>query len=105
LYSLGVHANDEAVSTEVFCSVMDPILQRVCEFFVDGMAYSIPAPPPDSEIPGVRTNFVAIRHLKIALTFDPFLDWDADGLPDWWERYYGLDPWGGMWSGKPAGRL
>ena len=94
-HALDGRSNDEAVSTDDFCAVMDTIDRRVYELAVDGMSYSVSAPPPDSVLPGAGTNLVAVRHLKIALTFDPFLDFDADGLPDWWERTFGGDGWSG----------
>ncbi|HBA85771.1 MAG TPA: hypothetical protein DCZ95_16940 [Verrucomicrobia bacterium] len=44
------------------------------------------------EVAGQHSNAVAVSHRVTGVNITLALDTDSDGLPDWWELSYGLDP-------------
>ncbi|MBQ3811217.1 MAG: hypothetical protein II839_10410, partial [Kiritimatiellae bacterium] len=80
--------NDEAVTTVDFLAVVGPIADRVLDLYIDTMVQNVPPYPNPQYYPGAPQALVPLRYLKFAFCFDPLYDWDEDGLPDWWERYW-----------------
>ena len=80
--------NDEAVTTVDLLDVVRPIAIRVRDLYVDTMVQSIPPYPNPQYYPDAPQSLVPLHYLKFAFCFDPLYDWDEDGLPDWWERYW-----------------
>ena len=97
--------NDEAVTIADFAALVEPVVYRVQELEIDS-AYS-----PPEWFPGIFELFsgsaghsgepVSLAHLKDIFDFDPDIDSFADGIPDWWQRYWGLISWGDWGSGDP----
>lgn len=60
---------------------------------LDGMAVSIvfPAPPADGAFSFAENQRGKTERVDLAFSSE-FLDSDGDGLPDWWEAQFGLNP-------------
>jgi hypothetical protein len=48
--------------------------------------------PPDSYKKGIITDIRQVGGYPV-YKGDPYVDSDGDGMPDWWELKYGLDPY------------
>ena len=88
--------NDEAVTVADFADLVAPVVYRVQELEIDSM-YT-----PAESFTGIFNLFsygshagesVSLAHLKDIFNFDPKIDSYTDGIPDWWQRYYGLIAW------------
>ena len=94
--NLPSYGNDEAVTVADFAELAAPVVSRVQELAIDSM-YT----PPEA-FPGISALFdygshsnepVSIAHVRDIFNFDPEIDSYMDGIPDWWQRYYGLISW------------
>ena len=87
VYSFSSGDNDHVVTVAEFFDAIAPVVERVGELYVDSHVHALPAIPGDGDWFDVSNAPVALKHLKHVFAFDPELDWDLDGMSDWWERY------------------
>lgn len=87
--------NDSAVTVAEFAALVEPVVDRVQQLEIDSMF----TPAQWSSISdlfdyGSHSNEpVSLAHLKNVFNFDPEIDSYTDGIPDWWQRYWGLISW------------
>ena len=87
--------NDAAVTVAEFAALVEPVVDRVQELEIDSMY----TPAEWSSISALfdygslSNELVSLAHLANVFNFDPEIDSYTDGIPDWWQRYWGLISW------------
>jgi len=84
------------VTVADFATLVEPVVARVRQLEIDSMYTPAAAFPGFSALfdYGSHSNeLVSLAHLKSIFNFDPELDSYTDGIPDWWQRCYGLISW------------
>ena len=95
--------NDVAVTVAEFAALVEPVVDRVQQLEIDSMYTSADGSSISNlfDYGSYSNEPVSLAHLKNVFNFDPEIDSYADGIPDWWQRYYGLISWGDYGEGDP----